>query len=92
MPLCNVYKVKQWLLKKSMVIVNQAMTKFKTTPLVITEEAKRSAKEALCPPSARRTGEEDDILSNRSYLSLQGQIEKVSDFKSIIEYLEYLGN
>ncbi|KAF4115268.1 hypothetical protein G5714_002757 [Onychostoma macrolepis] len=51
--------------------------KFMTTPLSITEEAKRAAKEVLCPPSARRTGEEEDIFSNRSYQSLQGQTEKV---------------
>lgn len=61
---------------------NQATIKFKTTPLAITEEAKKAAKEALCPPSPLKTGEEGDIFNNRSYLSLQGQIEKVSDFKS----------
>ncbi len=60
--------------------VNQATIKFKTTPLAITEEAKRAAKEALYPPSPLKNGDEDDIFSNRSYLSLQGQIEKVSDF------------
>ncbi len=70
--------------------VNQATIKFKTTPLAITEEAKRAAKEALCPPSPLKTGDEDDIFSNRSYLSLQGPIEKVSDFKSIIEYVAQL--
>ncbi len=69
---------------------NQAKIKFKTTPLAITEEAKRAAKEALCPPSPLKTGDEDDIFSNRSYLSLQGPIEKVSDFKSIIEYVAQL--
>lgn len=60
---------------------NQATIKFKTTPLAITEEAKKAAKEALCPPSPLKTGE-DDIFDNGSYLSLQEQIEKVSDFKS----------
>ncbi|RXN38243.1 putative C-mannosyltransferase DPY19L3 isoform X1 [Labeo rohita] len=57
--------------------VNRATIKFKTTPLAVTEEAIRTAKEALCPLSPYKTGEEEDIFTHRGYLSLQGQIQKV---------------
>ncbi|RXN13209.1 serine threonine- kinase pim-2-like protein [Labeo rohita] len=58
--------------------VNRATITFKTTPLAVTEEAIRTAKEALCPLSPYKTGEEDDdIFTHRGYLSLQGQIQKV---------------
>lgn len=54
--------------------------------MAITEEAERAAKEVLYPPSPFVTGEEQ-IFTSPGYLSLQGNIEKVSAFKSTIEYL-----
>ncbi|XP_017208180.3 uncharacterized protein [Danio rerio] len=57
--------------------VNKGTIKFRTAPLAISEEAKRAAREALCPPSRPITGEEEDIFSETGYLSLRGQLEKV---------------
>ncbi|XP_055047526.2 uncharacterized protein [Misgurnus anguillicaudatus] len=51
--------------------------KFRTAPINIPEEAERAAKDALCPPSALVTGEEEDIFSKNGYLSLQGKVEKL---------------
>ncbi|KAK7174375.1 hypothetical protein R3I93_001556 [Phoxinus phoxinus] len=59
------------------IFVNRDTRKFKTSPLAITEEAEKTAKEALCPPSPSATGEEEHIFSSTGYWSLQGTVEKV---------------
>ncbi|KAK2905462.1 hypothetical protein Q8A67_007261 [Cirrhinus molitorella] len=45
--------------------------------MAITVEAEKAAREALFPPYPLKTGEDDDIITYRNYLSLQGKIEKV---------------
>jgi len=65
------------------IFVNRATRKFKTSPLAITEVAEKAAMDVLCPPSPCVTGEEQQIFTRPGYLTLRGNIEKVSEFKSI---------
>ncbi|CAM4490579.1 unnamed protein product [Leuciscus chuanchicus] len=75
------YIIKNYTLSKQYgrqcIFLNRSSRKFKTSPLAITEEAERAAKEVLCPPSPFVTGEEQEVFSSTGYLSLQGTIEKV---------------
>jgi len=82
------YVVKNFTLSKKYgrqcIFVNRATRTFKTSQLAISEEAERAAMDVPCPPSPCVTGEEQEIFTLPGYLSLQGNIEKVSEFKSII--------
>lgn len=60
-------------------LLGRTSMKFRTAPLVVTEEAEKAALDALCPPSPFATGEEEDLFVRSGYLSLRGKVEKVSD-------------
>ncbi len=71
-------------------LVGRSTIKFRTGPLNISEEAERSAVDAIHPPSHSATGEEEDLFSRSGYLSLQGKVEKVSDLYLSITLLTWL--
>ncbi len=60
-------------------------SKFRAAPLALSDAAEKAAKDILCPPSHPITGEEADIFSRGDYLSIQGQVEKVSYFNVVNE-------
>lgn len=61
-------------------LVGPATQKFRTAPLVITEHAVKAAQDTLCPPSTAMSGNEDNIYSTHGYVTLQGQVKRVSTF------------
>ncbi|XP_052470353.1 uncharacterized protein LOC128027081 [Carassius gibelio] len=75
------YIIKNYTLSKQYgrqcIFLNRTSRKFKTSPLAITEDAERAAKEVLYPPSPFVTGEEQEIFTRPGYLSLRGNIEKL---------------
>ncbi len=60
-------------------------SKFRAAPLALSDAAEKAAKDILCPPSHPITEEEADIFSRGDYLSIQGQVEKVSYFNVVNE-------
>ncbi len=60
-------------------------SKFRAAPLALSDADEKAAKDILCPPSHPITGEEAEIFSRGDYLSIQGQVEKVSYFNVVNE-------
>ncbi|XP_042588010.1 uncharacterized protein LOC109058131 [Cyprinus carpio] len=58
-------------------LVGPATQKFRTAPLVVTEDAVKAAQDALCPPSTPMSGNEDNVYSTHGYITLQGQVKKL---------------
>nr|XP_055062947.1 uncharacterized protein LOC129446010 [Misgurnus anguillicaudatus] len=75
------YVVKDYILStkfgRACLFVNQKTKISRRIPLVFPEEVENMAKQALLPPSACMTGEEEDIFKCTSYMSLLGIVEKV---------------
>lgn len=61
-------------------LVGPATQKFRTAPLMVTEDAVKAAHAALCPPSTPMSGNKENIYSTDGYITLLGQVKKVSIF------------
>lgn len=66
------------------IFLNPNSKKFQTSSFKLPEEAERSAKYLLNPPTALLSGEEQDLFTRGGFISLKGEIEKVSKFNNIL--------
>ncbi|RXN15291.1 putative C-mannosyltransferase DPY19L3 isoform X1 [Labeo rohita] len=59
------------------IFLNPNSKKFQTASFELPEEAERSAKYLLNPPTALLSGEEQDLFTRGGFISLKGEIEKL---------------
>lgn len=84
----RVYIIKNYTLShkfgRECIFLNPNSKKFQTASFELPEEAERSAKYLLNPPTALMSGEEQDLFSRGGFISLKGETEKVSKYNNIL--------